>query len=143
MFHTNDSDKNENIDLSGWQNTDLLTNTSGMFYACAYTKYIKVNLKNVNNISNMFYNCRKLKDIEFGNDFDGSSLINMSNAFYGCWVLNDDTLNRILGLCINATRVSTKTLRSIGFDSSYQPVSKLETLPNYQAFLAAGWSVGY
>jgi len=142
MFYACSSDNFKSIDLSEWQNVDLWTTTQQMFYACANLESVKLNLKNVNTINQMFYNCRKLKSIEFGN-FTGSTLVNTNNAFYGCWALNNDTLNRILGLCINATNVSTKTLKYLGFDSSYQPVSKLETLPNYQAFLAAGWTVGY
>lgn len=142
MFYACTSDNFKSIDLSEWQNVDLWTSAQQMFYVCGYLEDVKVNLKNVNNMNQMFYDCRKLKNIEFGN-FTGGTLINAQNAFYNCRALNNDTLNRILGLCINATNVSTKTLAYLGFNSSYQPVSVLETLPNYQAFLAAGWTVGY
>ena len=56
---------------------------------------------------------------------------------------NNESLNNILQMCINATKVTTskKTLKSIGL--SEEQATKCTTLSNYQAFTGAGWVTGY
>ena len=88
----------------------------------------------------MFSSCTNLTTIPL---LDTSSATNMKNMFYGCDNLNNESLNNILQMCINATKVTTskKTLKSIGL--SEEQATKCTTLSNYEAFTAAGWTTGY
>lgn len=132
----------EEIDLSGWQNTDLLKNIYSAFYNCTKVKTIKLNLKKLENLTTAFQNCAQLENIEFGNDVDGSDIYNINNAFSGCNSLNNNTLNRILALCIDITKPQvTKTLKYIGLSSAQ--ATTCQTLSNWQALANAGWTTGY
>lgn len=132
----------EEIDFSGWQNTDLLKNIYSAFYNCSKVKTIKLNLKKLENLTTAFQNCAQLENIEFGNNIDGSDIYNINNAFAGCNSLNNNTLNRILALCIDITKTQvTKTLKYIGLSSAQ--ATTCQGLSNYQAFIDAGWTTGY
>ena len=147
--------------------TSNVKRMSGMFYNCSILKTISLwNTSKVMYMDNMFYNCSKLKTIPLLNTsnvmimtnmfnrcsiletiplLDTSKITRMSNIFSGCFNLSDSSLDNILQMCINATSYTeTKTLKTIGItNTTYYPVSRIEALPSYQAFLDAGWTIGY
>lgn len=135
----------ENINFGSNFKMENVTSPYRMFYNCK--SLTSLDLSNFDfsptNMNEMFYGCQKLTTINFGSNFDMSQLSNSNNTFYDCRVLDDNTLNKILELYINATNISTKTLRHIGFTSNYYPLSRWETLSNWQDFLDAGWTTGF
>ena len=145
-------------------NTSNATDMSGMFYGCSNLSYIPIlNTSNVANMSTMFYQCIALKSIPL---LDTSNVTNMFAMFQGCkllenipvfdlskcnnmWVMfqnctkiSNDSLNNIMQMCLGATSYTgTKTLKEIGLTSAQ--ATTCQSLSNYQAFLAAGWTTGY
>ena len=126
-------------------------------------------VKNIANAQNMFrsshftganktadlsgfswYGCQNFQSMFEGSDvvtitgnLDLSSATNVSYMFTNCSTLDNDTVNRILGWLVNAAGVVTKTLASMGFTSDNYPAADIQSMPNYSAFTAAGWSIGY
>lgn len=90
----------------------------------------------------MFSGCENLKSINFGNNFDTSLASRMEYMFYNCTKLDDNTLNQILQLCINATSLSAsdKKLSYLSITDATL-LAKVPTLSNYQAFIDAGWTI--
>jgi hypothetical protein len=123
--------------------TSAATSASYMFSRCSNLESIPLfNTRLVENFSGTFYFCSTLKDIPILNT---SSATTFTNAFSGCYALTDDSLNNILTMCINATSYTeTKTLNQIGIsNTTYYPASRIQALSNYQAFINAGWTIGY
>lgn len=142
--------------------TTGVTSMAGAFNECnSITTLPNINTANVTTMNNMCINCNSLVEIPELNTssliymasiFNGcTSLVSvpvlntvnvtsMSNAFSNCPNLSDESLNNILSMCITATGVTTKTLKSIGLNS--EQANKCSTLENYSAFLEAGWTVG-
>lgn len=89
-----------------------------------------------------FYGCRALVNVPL---LDTSNITMMDSCFSDCQNLSDDSLNNILRMCINATKYSRsqKTLVKIGLSKTYYPASRIQALPNYADFIAAGWTIGY
>lgn len=91
-----------------------------------------------------FYGCSRLVDVP---ELDTKSITGnngLNSTFSSCIALSDDSVNNILRMCINATSYTgTKTLQYLGLRITYYPISRLETLSNYQDFLNAGWTAGY
>ena len=97
----------------------------------------------VYNIAYMFYNCKYLKSVDLSG-MDVSNVILISSMFYNCSKLNDDSLNSILDMCTRLTSYTgTKNLDALGFTASTIASSRWQSLSNYQAFLDAGWVIGY
>lgn len=72
------------------------------------------------------------------------SCTSMTDMFSGSNTLDNDTVNDILQLLTTATAYTgTKTLAALGFTSTYYPAATIQSLSNYSAFTAAGWSIGY
>lgn len=115
---------------------------ASMFQACYALKSIpQLDTSNVTNMSSMFSNCYSLKTVPV---LDTSKVTNFSSMFSGDTVLSDETLDNILQMCAGASVYEgTKTLYYLGLRSTYYPVSRIEALSNYQAFLDAGWTIGY
>lgn len=113
-----------------------------MFQACYALKSIpQLDTSNVTNMSNMFASCYLLKTVPVLNT---SKVTNFSGMFTGDTVLSDETLDNILQMCIGATAYTgTKTLYYLGLRGANYPVSKIESLPHYQDFSTAGWTIGY
>lgn len=117
------------------------TNVYGVFSGC--TSLITVpefNTQNAETFTDMFSGCTSLQEIPI---YNTSSATSLSNMFSRCPNLSDDSLNNILTMCINATKVTTsnKTLKFIGL--SEEQATKCTTLSNYEAFTSAGWTTGY
>lgn len=100
-------------------------------------------LTNVRNITNLFYSCRKLKNIPV---IDMSSVRGRNvhqNAFFDCGSLTNQSIDNILQSLITSSLTGNKTLAYMGFTSATQPASIIQALPHYQDFINAGWSIGY
>ena len=92
------------------------------------------------NMSTMFSGCIKLKNVPI---YITSSVTNMQNMFLNCTLLTSESLNNIMQMCINTTSAytKTKTLRYLGLSSAQ--ATTCQSLSNWNAFVAAGWSSGY
>ena len=89
----------------------------------------------------MFSYCSKLRIVPI---YDLTNVTNVTNMFANCNSLTDESLDNILQSLILATGVSNKTLNNVGINNtSRYPVSRMESLPHYQDFIDAGWSLGY
>lgn len=124
-------------------NTSNVTSFTSMFQNCSNLQSIPAfDTSNAKNFTFMFYYCTNLKDVPVLNT---SKVTNMSWMFNECSNLTDESLNNILQMCINTTSAYTgaKNLNTLALSSSYYPSSKIQGLSNYQAFIDAGWSIGY
>lgn len=134
----------DNLKLMFMPKVDIGSGTSMLqtFYGCKnLTSVAPLDTSNITNINTAFMNCYSLRDVPI---FDTSKITTMVNTFASCYVLTDTSLDNILQMCINATSYTgTKTLKNIGFYSEYQTASRIQALPHYQAFLDAGWTIGY
>lgn len=133
-----------NLKKVSFKNTNRITDMSFLFHNCNELEEIdfsKVNTSKVKNMQQMFYNCSSLKDVPI---FNTSSVTNFSNMFGLCSLLSDESIYNIMQMCINAiSYAGTKTLKYVGFSANWCPASKIQGLSNYQAFLDAGWTIGY
>ena len=122
--------------------TSNVTNMQSMCRGCINLVSVpQLNTEKVNNISNLFHSCTSLITLPILNT---SKVTNMQNAFYKCNSLSNDSLDNVLKMAIGATSYTgTKTLYYLGFRSENQPTATIEALPSYQAFLDAGWTIGY
>ena len=120
-------------------NTSNVTSMNSMFCDCrSLTEIPELDTSNATNMSYMFQGCSILTAIP---ELDTSNVTNMRGMFLDCTKLSESSLNTILKMCINATKISTKTLKYIGLTSSQ--ATTCQGLSNYQDFLDAGWSTGY
>jgi len=118
-------------------------NFANMFFGCTSITTIPLfDTSSATNINNMFAGCTNLTTIPI---FDFSRCARLYNAFASCPNLTDTSLNNILKICINSgvTSSSRKTLVDVGFTSTNYSASKIQTLPSYQDFIDAGWTIGY
>ena len=122
--------------------TSNVTNMGQAFQqATALTEIPLLDTSNVTNISSAFYSCTSLMNVP---KLNTSSVTSFQNTFRDCPNLSDDSLKNILDMCIGATSYTgTKTLYYIGFRSGNYPATKIQGLSNYQAFIDAGWTIGY
>ncbi len=120
--------------------TSKVTDISYMFMKCTNLKTIPLlNTNNATNMDSMFNKCTNLITIPL---LDTSKVTRMYNMFDGCEKLSDDSLNNILAMCTNATKITdNKTLKNIGLTETQ--ATKCTTLDNYTAFTNAGWTTGY
>ena len=120
--------------------TSSVTNMNSMFAGCNnLTSIPLLDTSKVDNMLCMFQYCNNLTTIPL---LDTSSVTKVYDMFKGCPSLSDDSLNNILAMCTNATKItSTKTLKYISLTSDQ--ATKCTTLSNYSAFTAAGWTTGY
>lgn len=115
------------------------TSMNNFFKKCYSLK--KINLfdtSNITNFSNMCDSCYVLEDIPVFNTSKATNMQNMFNFNPNKKVTNE-SLNNILQMCINATSYTgTKTLAYLGLNATQQ--ATCQTLSNWDAFVAAGWS---
>lgn len=133
----------EELDLSGW-NFENVTNMNNMFNGCSKLKTIKaeeIYAPNSTGFTNSFSNCSALEDIPVINAPKTTKLNGTFNQIGEH--LTDKSLDNILLTCIKATSYSsTKTLSTIGIKTDTYPASRIQSLPHYQDFVNAGWSIG-
>lgn len=120
-------------------NMNKLDNGRSMFRDCTSLTSIPLfNTPVCTDMVAMFYGCTNLKDVPVLFTANAS----MGNMFYNCPSLSDESLNNILTMCSVAPRnTPTKTLKSVGL--SEEQATKCQTLSNWAAFTAAGWTTGY
>lgn len=133
---------------TGWNGTEL----DGMFNNCYSLETVDISglgsLSKVTSIGSWFRNCSKLTTINFPSNVSLSAVTNSTNslnyAFSGCTSLDNNTLNTILGFLPTMTKITTasyKTLSRLGFSSDQATL--MQTLSNWSAAEAAGWTTGY
>lgn len=91
--------------------------------------------------TDMFTDCNRLTTVPV---LDLSSATTLLRMFRNDYYLSDESLNNILKMCISATSFTGyKGLTQLGFSSSFYPAERIQSLPNYQDFIDAGWQIGY
>ena len=120
--------------------TSKVTNMGGMFIQCyVLTSVPQLNTSNVTDMGEMFEQCSGLITVP---QLDTSNVTNMYHMFSECSSLSNESLNNILMMCKNATKItSNKTLAYIGLTSEQATIC--QSLSNYQDFVNAGWTTGY
>lgn len=99
------------------------------------------NIMTGGDFSQMFWNCSSLKDIP---PYSLGSPSNLTNMFQGSGSnLTENSRNNILMMLAACTYTRTKTLAHLGFTSSMYSAASWEALSQYNAFVSAGWSIGY
>lgn len=114
------------------------TNLTYISFSSFYTSNLNVN--------HMFDGCTNLVDISFGNITQTNFITRngFQYMFSNCPNLSDNSLNEILNLCLhNPGYQYSKTLAELSFKATNYPASRIQALSNYQAFLNAGWTIGY
>lgn len=131
-------------------NTGSVSRCDGMFRGCSELQTVTAfDTSHVGNMEQMFFGCSKLKNLpQFnmsGVTVLASFLGNTSGTVAG--QLTDASLNNLLASLTSAIYYTgTKTLYYIFGNRSMQqiyPASRIEGLSNYQAFVNAGWSIGW
>ena len=129
-------------------NTGSATNMVTMFaYSTNLIEIPQLDTSNVTTMYCMFNQCSNLVTVPQLNTSsleDGVEYIStgMQNMFSGCVALSNESLNNILAMCTNATKLTVnKTLRYIGLTQAQATIC--QSLSNYSAFIAAGWTTGY
>ncbi len=121
-------------------NTNKVTSMKEMFSQCS--NLIEVPLldtSKVTNMHSMFISCTSLTTVPL---LSTNVVTDMNYMFNNCPNLSDDSLNNILAMCANATKMTLGiSLKAIGLTSAQ--ATKCKTLSNYSAFTAAGWTTGY
>lgn len=130
---------NNNIKFFPLVNTENVVNMESAFYASSIIELPLINTENVTRLNQAFYNCKNLIYIPRLNTKNVSMML---NAFSSCQLLNNESLNNILGMCASAQNYTMlKRLSSIGL--SQQQAAICITLSNWSAAQQAGWSTGY
>jgi hypothetical protein len=135
------------FDCTALKNIDTINSPLGekfysMFGSCTTLESINTFISpNAKNYQQMFSGCTNLKNIPL---LSSSNVTNFSGMFTNTKSLSNDSINNVLQMCINATSYSgTKTLYVLGFRSSNYSASRIQSLPKYQDFIDAGWTIGY
>lgn len=123
---------------------DTSSQTSWYYFAGDCSSLIQIPLldtSNVNNMSNAFTGCGALRIIP---KFSTSKVTQCASMFNGCSKFSDESLDNVLQMCIDMTSYTgPKTLYYLGLRSTYYPATRIQALPHYQAFIDAGWTIGY
>jgi hypothetical protein len=122
-------------------NTSNMTYVANMFFNCWELENAPLfDTTGATNMSTMFSGCSKLKNVPI---YITSAATNMQNMFLNCTMLTSESLNNIMQMCINTTSAytKTKTLRYLGLSSAQ--ATTCQSLSNWDAFVAAGWTSGY
>ena len=122
--------------------TSNVDSMRGAFSGCSKLKTIPLfDTSNVTNMKGMFSSCNNLQNLP---KLNTSKVTNFQVMFSGCNILTDESVDNILQMCANATSyTSTKTLAYMSLTSTFYPASKIQSLPHYQDFINAGWTIGY
>ena len=130
------------VDLSNINTGQLLNFASAFARASDVIEIKGIDVRRATTLNSMFYQCGNLVHIPVLNPASVKSDNSLTGMFDGCPKLSDESLNNILQMCVNAiVYTGTKTLKQIGLTA--EQATKCQTLPNYQAFLDAGWTTGY
>ena len=120
--------------------TSSVTNMDNMFQDCK--NLIEVSSLNTSNVTTMHYMFKGCTSLTTISQLDTSNVTNMSAMFSNCTSLSNESLNNVLAMCTNAASYTgTKTLKYIGINATQ--ATTCQSLSNYSAFTAAGWTTGY
>lgn len=122
--------------------TSNVTSMISTFSRIPTLAYIpELDTSNVISMIQTFYGSSGLKYIPLLNT---SKVTTFTDVFSNNPNLNDESLDNILQMCINATSYNgTKTLSQIGLNRYNYPASRIQALPHYEDFINAGWTIGY
>lgn len=123
--------------------TSNVTGMSEMFNACvSLTELPQLNTSKVTSMGLMFGSCRNLTTLPVLDLSSITSTNNMTSTFAGCDSLSDESLDNIMKSCISAVNITSTLYKSaayIGLNEEQR--TKLPSLPSYNAFIAAGWTI--
>lgn len=129
----------DNVDFSNYSSSRI----DDMFRGCQNIKEIHFNNFNtvLSSAKYTFYNCKNLETCNFDAiNLGGVEYISQLDTMFGnTSKLTDDSLDRLLVMCINCG--TTGSLWNIGL--GYYNVARIQALPHYQEFINAGWTIGY
>lgn len=125
----------DNYDIS--QTTAL---RAGFSNFSSLVKAPTLSTSHITDAQTVFSGCESLVDVPVY-DWSGLTAHRNYNMFLNCNSLSNDSLNNILESCIGMTGVDTKTLKYIGLSSTQ--ATACQSLSNWAAASAAGWSTGY
>lgn len=125
--------------------TTIATNMYQTFYACHCLQAVPVlDTSNVQNMRETFSYCTELTTMPILNLKSCTTSYSLYNMFYGTTNFSDEALDNILQMCPTATLYEgSKTLTRLGILSTNYPATRIQALPHYQAFIDAGWTIGY
>ena len=86
----------------------------------------------------IFASCTNLVNVPV---YNFSKITNMQYAFDNCPSLSNESLNNILYMCANSNITINKTLAYIGL--SPEQATTCQSLSNWSALSALGWTTGY
>ena len=120
------------------------TSTYQMFYlCCSLTEAPYFDTSKATNMVGMFQYCKSLVTVPAYNTKNVNNG-EFGSLFNNCESLSDESLNNIMQMCITAVKITSSTyknLKSMGL--TQDQAIRCQSLPNYQAFLNAGWTTGY
>ena len=94
----------------------------------------------------MFAGCTALTEVPIYNTSKVTSTgvqgtVGMIGMFIGCDNLSDESLNNIMQMCINATKITNSTHKKLTYIGlSTTQINTCKTLSNYQTLLDKGWT---
>lgn len=135
--------RNTTISFFPSVDTSNVTDMAYCFGSCTFLQSIgQIDTSKVTDMQNMFLSANKLVEVP---QLNTSRVTKVYNMFNGCLNLSVTSLNNILAMAININPnySGVKTLYEMGFRSNYYTTETWQSLPNYQAFLNAGWTMGF
>ena len=128
------------------ENLTLYPAVTSLGYAFAYCEnLVEIGLFDTTKITAMGYMCYSCTSLETVPAFNTSRVTTMQNAFKDCYNLSKESLDNILVMCagVASNYSRTKTLTDLGLTSTNYSAALIQSLPHYQDFIDAGWTIGY
>jgi hypothetical protein len=130
------------IEVAPYFITSKATSVTNMFYKCKSLKEVPAyQFNSATVLTNVFNYCTKLETVPV---LGVANAVSMQNMFQYCNKLTDESLNNIMQMCINATKVTNASYKKLSYlGLTTTQATRCKSLSNYQAFLDAGWVTGY
>lgn len=128
------------------KNLKLAPGVTELYYAFGSCTYLEeIGWFDTSKITSMGYMCNNCHSLTTVPIFDTSKVTTMQNAFKNCTSLSKESLDNILAMCagVASNYSRTKTLTDLGITSASYSSSLIQSLPHYQDFIDAGWTIGY
>ena len=94
------------------------------------------------NFYHLANSCPLLENVPAYNTASITNVNGLNGMFTNCNKLTNESLNNIMQMCINAVNYpGTKTLKFVGLTQAQ--ATTCQSLSNWDAFVAAGWTTGY
>lgn len=124
-----------NLENAPMMVTNKVWSMEWVFEDCHNLKNVPLyNTSNVSSFSYTFYNCWNLLNVPPLSTYKCNDL---HGTFTNCPNLTNDSLNNIMIMCANATRVTNKSFLNIGLTENQINICK--TLDNYTLATSVGW----